>query len=139
MKRNCLLSLFYKLKKKMFSRSSPVYGEFIMVSSTPCQMKAACEHLKYWPYVKAFYPVDDTHIKVIIYVSNHVKKFLWESYIIQSMKLMNQCVSQYGCVFIYYKMRRSIPLKYRSIQFLRPDEMSKPFSYFIDEMMNSIN
>jgi hypothetical protein len=132
MKRNRLLSLFYEFKKRMFANSSPRYAEFIMIVSMPNQLKAACEHLRYWPYVKAFYPLSDKYMKVIIYVGTHIQKKFWEHYVLQSIKLMNKCVSQYDCTFILKNSRKNFSMMYRADAFLRPDSMLKSFAYFID-------
>lgn len=134
MKGSSLLSLFYDFKKRMFTNSSPRYAEFIMIAFMPNQMKAACEHLKYWPYVKAFYPLSDKYMKVIIYIGTHIQENLWEHYVLQSIQLMNKCVSQYSCTFLLNNSRKDFSMKYRSDVFLRPDSMLKSFAYFIDDV-----
>lgn len=137
MKKNYVLPFIYNLRKRIFSKNSLGFAEYILVSSLPSQLKAACEHLKYWPYVKAFYPIDNMHIKVIIYIGNHIQEDKWEHYLIQSLQLMNKCVNQYGCIFIYKNANcKSFKLKYKADAFIRPDNMLRSFAYFIDDIEN---
>lgn len=107
----------------------------MLSTSTGQQLKDAREHLRYWPYVKAFRPVDDTHMKVLVFVGRGIPETQWNYYVTRSCELMSQCVRQYQAVFM---MTNESPSFWRYLYhrngFLRPDDLLKPFCNFIDEM-----
>ena len=112
-------------------------GMVVFVLSTPTaqQLKDAREHLRYWPYVKAFRPVDETHMKVLVLVGRGIPETKWNYYVTRSCELMNQCVRQYQALFVTTNECPAFGLRqYHRNGFLRPDDLMKPFCDFIDEM-----
>jgi len=112
-------------------------GMVVFVLSTPIaqQLKDAREHLRYWPYVKAFQPMDETHMKVLVFVGRGIPEKKWNYYVTRSCELMNQCVRQYQALFIMTNECPAFGLRqYHRNGFLRPDDLLKPFCDFIDEM-----
>jgi hypothetical protein len=112
-------------------------GMVVFVLSTPTaqQLKDAREHLRYWPYVKAFRPVDETHMKVLVFVGRGIPETKWNHYVTRSCELMNQCVRQYQALFVTTNECPAFGLRqYHRNGFLRPDDLLKPFCDFIDEI-----
>ena len=112
-------------------------GMVVFVLSTPTaqQLKDAREHLRYWPYVKAFRPMDETHMKVLIFVGKGITDDKWNYYVTRSCELMNQCVRQYQSYFVMISGCSALWLRqYHHNGFLRPDNLLKPFCDFIDEL-----
>jgi len=108
---------------------------FVISAPTAQQLKDAREHLRYWPYVKAFWPVDETHMKVLVFVGRGIPETKWNFYVTRSCELMNQCVRQYQALFVTTNECPAFGLRqYHRNGFLRPDDLLKPFCDFIDEM-----
>ena len=108
---------------------------FTLSAPTAQQLMDTREHLRYWPYVKSFRPVDETHIKVLIFVGRGIPKAQWDNYVTRSCELMNQCVRQHQALFVMTKGYPSFWLRqYHRNGFLRPDELLKPFCDFIDDI-----
>ncbi len=108
---------------------------FMLSTPTAQQLRDVREHLRYWPYVKAFRPVDATHMKVLVFVGRGISEKQWSYYLTRSCELMNQCVRQYHALF---KTTNGCPACwlwwYHRNGFLRPDDLLKPFCDFIDDM-----
>ena len=108
---------------------------FLLTAPTAEMLREAREHLRYWPYVKAFKPVDDTHMNVLVFVGKGITDERWDYYVARSCELMNQCLRQYQAYFV---MISGSPLlwlhRYHSNGFLRPNDLLKPFCDFIDEL-----
>ena len=112
-------------------------GMVVFVLSTPTaqQLKDAREHLRYWPYVKAFRPMDETHMKVLVFVGRGIPETKWNYYVTRSCELVNQCVRQYQALFVMTNECPAFLLRqYHRNGFLRPDDLLKPFCDFIDEI-----
>ena len=112
-------------------------GMVVLVLSAPTvqQLKDAREHLRYWPYVKAFRPMDETHMKVLVFVGRGIPETKWNYYVTRSCELMNQCVRQYQALFAMTSECPAFWLRqYHCNGFLRPDDLLKPFCDFVDEM-----
>ena len=108
---------------------------FALSAPTARQLKDAREHLRYWPYVKAFRPMDETHMKVLFLVGRGIPETKWNYYVTRSCELMNQCVRQYQAQFVITNECPAFWLcQYHRNGFLRPDDMLKPFCDFIDEI-----
>lgn len=108
---------------------------FVLSAPTAQQLKYAREHLRYWPYVKAFRPVDDTNMEVLVFVGREIPEIKWNYYVIRSCELMNLSVRQYHALFIISNNNNEYSFrKYHRNGFHRPDNLLKPFSDFIDEM-----
>ena len=108
---------------------------FLLAAPTAEMLKEAREHLRYWPYVKAFKPVDATHMNVLVFIGKGITDERWDYYVTRSCELMNQCLRQYQAFFV---VRSGLHLfwlhRYHSNEFLRPNDLLKPFCDFIDEM-----
>jgi hypothetical protein len=108
---------------------------FMLTAPTAWKLKDAREHLRYWPYVKAFKPVDETHMKVLVYIGKGITKEKWDYYVTRSCELMNQCLRQYQAFFVMTNGCPALWLRqYHQNGFLRPDNLLKPFCDFIDEL-----
>ena len=133
-----IIEILQKLSAKSLRLTSKQRsGMVVFMLSTPTvqQLKDAREHLRYWPYVKAFRPVDETHIKVLVFVGRGISETRWNYYVTRSGELMNQCVRQYQALFVTTNECSASWLRqYHRNGFLRPDDLLKPFCDFIDEM-----
>lgn len=112
-------------------------GMVVFVLSTPTaqQLKDAREHLRYWPYVKAFQPIDETHMRVLVFVGRGIPEAKWNYYVTRSCELMNQCVRQHQALFVMTKGYPSFWIRqYHHNGVLRPDELLKPFCDFINDI-----
>ena len=71
-------------------------GMMVLLLSAPNaqKLKDVSKHMRYWPYVKAFRPIDGTHMKVLIVVGKGIPDMKWNYYVTRSCELMNQCVRQ---------------------------------------------
>lgn len=99
------------------------------------QLRDVREHLRYWPFIKAFKPMDETHMKVLVYVGKGITEEKWDYYLKRSCELMNQCVRQHQAIFVENRSYSSHSfMQYHHNGFLRPDDLLKPFSDFIDEI-----
>lgn len=108
---------------------------FSLAAPSAEKLKDVREHLRYWPYVKAFKPVDATHMKVLIFVGKGITDDKWNYYVTRSCELMNQCVRQYQALFVMTSGCHALWLRqYHHNGFLRPDNLLKPFCDFIDEL-----
>lgn len=133
---------FYEVLQKLIAKSHRLAfrrqsGMIVFMLSTPTaqQLKDAREHLRYWPYVKAFRPVDETHMKVLVFVGRGILEIQWNYYVTRSCELMNQCVRQYHALFVTTSECPAFWLRqYHRNGFLRPDDLLKPFCDFIDDM-----
>lgn len=133
-----IIKFLQKLNAKSFRLTSKRQsGMVVFVLSAPKaqQLKDAREHLRYWPYVKAFWPVDQTHMKVLVFVGRGIPETKWNYYVTRSCELMNQCVRQYQALFVTTNEYPAFGLcLYHRNGFHRPDDLLKPFCDFIDEM-----
>ena len=128
---------FFSKPLRLASKRQSGMVAFMLSTPTTQQLKDVREHLRYWPYVKAFRPVDETRMKVLVFVGRGISETQWNYYVTRSCELMNQCVRQYQAllvttnecpVFLLYQYHRN--------GFLRPDDLLKPFCDFIDEINN---
>ena len=108
---------------------------FMLTAPTAEKLNDAREHLRYWSYVKAIKPVDETHMKVLVFVGKGITDEKWDYYVTRSCELMNQCVRQYQAYFVMSSGCPALWLRqYHQNYFLRPDNLLKPFCDFIDEL-----
>lgn len=109
---------------------------FLLSAPTAEKLKDARKHLCYWPYVKAFKPVDEISMNVLVLVGNGIPDAMWNYYVSRSCELMNRCIRQYQALFVEENSCCSAFrfLCYHPEMFIRPDDMLKPFCDFIDEM-----
>ena len=133
-KKGILQFLRAKSLRQISKRKSGMVA-FVLSAPSAQQLNETREHLRYWPYVKAFRPVDETHMKVLVLVGRGITEANWDFYVTRSCELMNQCVSQEQALFIMANNTSvSFFHKYHQNGFLRPDDLLKPFCDFIDEM-----
>lgn len=91
------------------------------------------EHLRYWPYVKAFCGTEIIWVRVFIGRTHDKKE--WNRYVNRSGELIAQCLRQYHVkVGIVAEEFCNTPIGYTPCLFLRPDEILKEFRTFIDEL-----
>ena len=131
-------SILLKIRVKSLQLSSKRYSGMVFFSLTAPsaeKLKDVREHLRYWPYVKAFKPVDATHMKVLVFIGKGITDEKWDYYVSRSCELMNQCVRQYQALFVKRNGYPALWLcQYHHNGFLRPDDLLKPFCDFIDEL-----
>ena len=131
-------SFLQKIRVKSLQLSSKRYSGmvlFLLTAPTAEKLKDAREHLRYWPYVKAFKPVDETHMKVLVFVGKGITDDKWDYYVTRSGELMNQCVRQHQALFVIKSGCPALWIRqYHHNGFLRPDNLLKPFCDFIDEL-----
>ncbi len=135
MRKKSILQFLIANPFRLVSRRHCGMVVFNLSAPTPQQLKDAREHLRYWPYVKAFRLVDETHMKVIVFIGRGIPDTRWGYYVKRSCDLMNQCVRQYQALFVMTN-ENEVPIiqQYHSNTFLRPDDLLKPFCDFIDEL-----
>ena len=134
MRKICILHFLRTKMLRLASRRQFGMVVFLLSAPTAEKLKEVCEHLRYWSYVKAFKPVDETHMKVLILVGRGIPETTWNYYVTRSCELMNQCVRQYRALFVITNDYSAFWLRrYHHNGFLRPDNLMKPFCDFIDE------
>ena len=135
MKNNAVLHF---LRVKMFRLTSKRrLGMIVFLLSAPTaeKLSEARKHLCYWPYVKAFKPVDETSMNVLVFIGYGIPETKWNYYVSRSCELMNRCIRQYQALFIEENRCSAFKfLCYHPGTFIRPNDMLKPFCDFIDEM-----
>lgn len=93
------------------------------------------EHLRYWPYVKAFADTKAGCIKVRVcigHVSNDREK---ELYVNRSRQLILMCLQQYGGIVVTPVNQGWCFFRhYEGSLYLRPDYLVGDFRSFIDEI-----
>lgn len=118
------------MKKKVFQTFLIETPKMELVS----QIK---EHLRYWPYVKAFADTRAGHIKVRVCIGNVRNAKEQEHYVARSRELILLCLRQYGVEVQSIDKGWCFFRHYEGSLFLRPDYLLRDFRSFIDEMDHS--
>ena len=107
----------------------------MLTAPNPEQMAKATEHLRYWPYVKAFRKFGSHSVELVVNVGIAPESSSITRMMNRSMDLIHLCLRQYG---IRVSDSWLAELDYRPSftpdLFLRPDDNLRPFSEFIDEL-----
>ena len=78
--------------------------------------------------------MDETRMKVLVFVGRGISETQWNYYSTRSCELMNLCVRQHQAWFVPTNECPAFCLhQYHRNGFLRPDDLLKPFCDFIDE------
>lgn len=135
MRKSDILQFLKVMFPRLGSRHQSGMAVYILSAPSAKILKEVCEHLRYWPYVKAFKPVDDTHMKVLVFIGKGFSDVKWNYYTVYSCKLMNQCVRQYQALFEITNYSTTLFLRlYNRNGFMRPDYLLNPLYKFIDEL-----
>lgn len=115
------------MKKKIFQTFliESHHKEFVL------QIK---EHLRYWPYVKAFADTKTGQIKVRVCIGNVSNVKEQERYVARSCELILLCLRQYDVMVLPVDNGWGFFHHYMDSLFLRPDDMLKDFRSFIDKL-----
>lgn len=110
---------------------------FLLSAPTAHACKQACEHLRYWPYVKEFHPMNKSSgriLKVHVLIGKCGSCDEFWSAVDRATELMNQCLRQYQCVMVVLGIPKLFVPFYDPEMFLRPDSLNLPFIPFIKEV-----
>lgn len=110
---------------------------FLLSAPTAHACKQACEHLRYWPYVKEFHPMNKSSgklMKVHVLIGKCENRDEFWSAVDRATELMNQCLRQYQCVMVDLGIPKLFQPLYEPELFLRPDNLNLPFISFIMEV-----
>lgn len=105
----------------------------LLTAPTAKQMNDAAEHLRYWPYVKAYRKLSDTCIEAILLIGSFSSHAQQSFYLSRSRQLILLCLRQYGVKMGRWFTEHEFAPDYTSDLYLRPDEKLKTFSSFILE------
>lgn len=115
-----------KMKKKLFQT-------FLIDSHHMERVSQIKEHLRYWPYVKAFADTNAGQIKVRVCIGNVRSAKEKEHYVARSRELILLCLRQYAVVVVPIDKGWGFYRHYEGSLFLRPDHLLHDFRSFIDE------
>lgn len=110
---------------------------FLLSAPTAHACKQACEHLRYWPYVKEFHPMNKSVgklYKVHVLIGKCKDRDEFWSAVDRATELMNQCLRQYQCVMVDLGIPKLFLPLYEPEMFLRPDNLNLPFIPFLKEV-----
>lgn len=92
------------------------------------------EHLRYWPYVKAFADNGAQCIKVRVCIGQVNNPHERHHYVSRSRDLILSCLRQYGVAVLPTGRGWDFFRHYKGSLFLRPDHLLRDFRTFIDEI-----
>lgn len=114
-----------RMKKRKFQT-------FVIQASHEQCITNIMEHLRYWPYVKAFASQGSRAIKVRVCIGQVSNQ--QQYYVDRSIMLIRLCLRQYHVrVWTTHRGWRFYRY-YQDSLFLRPDHLLRDFKTFIDEM-----
>ena len=133
------------MKKKNKNHSQDVAREvtasglyaFLLCAPTTLACKEACEHIRYWPYVKEFHPVRKSCGKLFILhvlIGKCNNQEALRQTVQRATELMNKCLQQHQCVMVDLGIQDMFSPIYKSEMFLRPDSLNIPFTSFMKEV-----
>lgn len=109
--------------------------ELILSAPEASEMLRATEHLRYWPYVKEYHMLDESHVSVVVCLGVMPSCKKWHHYYKRSLELISLCLRRYGvqvcgsgCALPAFA-----PV-YRPDAFLRPDSLLIGFRRIIDDV-----
>lgn len=107
----------------------------MLTAPNPEQMAQAAEHLRYWPYVKAFRKFGSHSVELVVNVGKAPDLISTSRLLSRSRELIHLCLRQYGIrISDSWLAEPDFRPSFTPDLFLRPDENLKPFSEFIDEL-----
>lgn len=116
-----------------------LYRNYLIVVPKGDYISHVKEHLRYWPYVKAFSEDIPHFINIRIYIGTVYTQKEREYLTKRTQELIHLCLRQYGVLicpntaigkFFYYKYSHTL--------FLRPDDQLKEFRPFIEETNSTL-
>ena len=106
----------------------------LLTAPTARQMTDATEHLRYWPYVKAYRRLGDKCVEAVMLVGSF-STHAHQSYVLaHSRRIILLCLRQYGIKMGCWHEEKEFAPSYSANLFLRPDEKLKTLSSFIQEV-----
>ena len=128
------MSKIFPLPVDHWKQSGTGLAQFTLAAKTRKGLLDAREHLRYWPFVKAFREDDYLHLSVIIYIGRGYMRKQWHRYCRRAKELMTLCVKQHGAFFPEWSQELNhFEPHYTPSEYLRPDDLLQPMSNFIDE------
>lgn len=106
----------------------------LLKAPTAKQMNDAAEHLRYWPYVKAYRKLGEKSVEVIFLIGSFSTRTQQSHYLSRSRELVLLCLRQYGVQMGRWFEEEEFAPDYSDGLYLRPDDKLKPFSTFIHEV-----
>lgn len=136
------------MKKKTVNLAQDVLPEeaesglcaYILCAPTAHACRQACEHLRYWPYVKEFHPMNRSGgriLKVHVLIGKGMNNEEFWKAVDRATELMNRCLRQYQCVMVDWGEVILFEPFYKPEMFLRPDSLNMPFISFLKELDSS--
>lgn len=125
----------FKLPLDRWTSCGTGLAEMTLCAPTRRALLDAREHLRYWPYVKAFDDAGYHRLRVVVFIGRGYSRMMWQRYCQAAMELMSLCVKQHGAYFKGWstEMNHFEP-QYTDSEYLRPDNLLQPMSNFIDEI-----
>lgn len=109
-----------------------LFQEYLILVPRQEDRSRVKEHLRYWPYVKAFSGQSVISVRVFIGLINEKER---PHYVKRSRELISLCLRQYRAMITpVRKGFANCPFKYMPDLYLRPNELLKDFRSFIDEL-----
>lgn len=111
-----------------------IFQTFLIDTRHEVSVAQIKEHLRYWPYVKAFADNGARSIKVRVCIGQISNPHELHHYISRSRDLILSCLRQYGVVILPTDYGWFFFRHYEDSLFLRPDHLVRDFRSFIDEI-----
>lgn len=106
----------------------------LLSAPTPKQMTDATEHLRYWPYVKAYRKLDEKNVEAVMFVGSFPTHVQQNFVLTHSRRIILLCLRRYGIKMGRWYEEKEFTPNYSADLFLRPDEKLKPLASFIQEV-----
>ena len=112
-----------------------LYRNFLIVVPKKEYISRVKEHLRYWPYVKAFSENTPHFINARICIGTICSPKDRKHFTTRTCELIGLCLRQYGVLVCPNTVNgKSFYRKYTHSLFLRPDDQLKEFRQFIDQL-----
>jgi len=103
----------------------------LLSAPTARQINEVTEHLRYWPYVKAYRRLSDTDVEVVLHIGSFSSRAQQCYFLARSRQLILLCLRQYGVKMGPWHSVPKFTLCYSADLYLRPDEKLKSLASFI--------
>jgi len=107
----------------------------LLTAPSPEQMSRASEHLRYWPYIKAFRKFGSHSMEIVVNIGNSPSLPTSHRLLSRSRELIHLCLRQYGIrISDSWQAEPDFRPSFSPDLFLRPDESLQPFREFIEDL-----
>lgn len=118
-----------------YTMKENIFRNYLIVIPNKEHIQSVKEHLRYWPYVKAFSEDVPHFINVRICIGEVKSSTEKDYYITRTLELIRLCLRQYGALVCPNTASgKFIYRRYSNTLFLRPDDQLKEFRPFIEEI-----